>query len=215
MKIISVNVGPVRTFNWDGQEVTTAIYKEPVEGRVRVGRLVLEGDKQADLRVHGGPDKAVYAYPAEHYPFWQTEFGVEKYPWGMFGENLTTEGLAEDAVKIGDRFRIGTAELVVTQPRQPCFKMQKKIERDDLIKRFLASGRTGFYFRVLKEGDVGAGDRLERIGAEEGSLSILGIHRLFNKENETAELLDRAVQIEALAPGWKERFRKRREALSA
>ena len=161
MKIISVNVGGVRTVEWDGQQVATGIFKAPVEGRARVGKLNLEGDWQADLRIHGGPDKAVYVYPGEHYPFWQSEFGVEKYPWGMFGENLTTEGLTEDAV---------------TQPRQPCFKMQRKIERDDLIKRFLRSGRTGFYLWVLKEGDVGAGDRLERMGGEKiPSLSSISI----------------------------------------
>lgn len=214
MKIISVNVSGVRMVEWDGQQVATGIFKAPVEGRVRVGRLNLEGDRQADLRVHGGPDKAVYVYPAEHYPFWQNEFGVEKYPWGMFGENLTTEGLAEDAVKIGDRFRIGTAEFAVTQPRQPCFKMQRKIERDDLIKRFLRSGRTGFYLWVLKEGDVGAGDRLERMGGEKNSLSVLDIHHLYTKEIQSVDLLDRAGRTEALPEGWKERFRKQRGALS-
>ncbi len=143
-KIISVNVGLPRLVVWRGATVSTGIFKSPVEGRVYLRTLNLEGDRQSDLSVHGGPLKAVYAYPSEHYDYWRAELPEMELPWGMFGENLTTEGLSEETVKIGDRFRIGEAELTVTQPRLPCHKLGIKFKRTDIIRRFLASGRTGF-----------------------------------------------------------------------
>ncbi len=145
--LISVNVGLPRTVEWKGREVTTGIFKEPVAGRVKLRTLNLDGDGQADLSVHGGPDMAVYAYPAEHYRYWRKELPRMDLPWGMFGENFTTEGILEDSVNIGDRFRIGAAELMVTQIRVPCYKLGMKFGRDDMVKRFLASRRSGFYFR--------------------------------------------------------------------
>src|SRR5215813_12670553 len=158
MKIISVNVGLHRTVQWKGEAVSTGIFKAPVSGRLPLRTLNFDGDRQADLSVHGGPDKAVYAYPAEHYAYWRRELPDMTLPWGMFGENLTTEGLQEDTLQIGDRFRIGSTEVVVTQPRLPCFKLGLRFGRDDIVKRFLVSGRMGFYFKVLAECEVAAGD---------------------------------------------------------
>src|ERR1044072_7317644 len=157
MKIISLNVGLPREIVYKDRRIVTGIFKEPVEGRIRARKLNLDGDRQADLKVHGGPEKAVYVYPSEHYDFWKSELPDMDLPWGMFGENFTTTGLLETEVHIGDRFRIGTAELMVTQPRMPCYKLGIRFGRDDIIKRFLASERTGFYSSVLKEGEVGAG----------------------------------------------------------
>src|SRR5215475_14992077 len=154
MKVISVNVGLPRTVQWKGKAVSTGIFKAPVSGRIHLRTLNCDGDRQADLSVHGGPDKAAYAYPTEHYAYWHRELPNITLPWGIFGENLTTEGLQEDTLKIGARFRIGSAEVVVTQPRLPCFKLGLKFGRDDIVKRFLASRRTGFYFKVLAEGEV-------------------------------------------------------------
>src|SRR5713226_4461265 len=161
MRVVSVNVGLPREVMWKGKRVTTGIFKEPVEGRVMMRTLNLDGDLQADLTVHGGPNKAAYVYPSEHYDYWRGELDDKTLPWGMFGENLTTEGLLEDAVNIGDRFRIGSAEVMVTEPRMPCYKLGVKFGRDDIIKRFSRSACTGFYFAVLREGEVGAGDAIE------------------------------------------------------
>ena len=149
MQVVSVNVGLPRDVLWKGRTVTTGIFKEPVAGRVQVRKFNLDGDKQADLSVHGGADKAVYLYPVEHYAYWRRELPDMELPWGMFGENLTTEGLLEDGVNIGDRFRVGSAEVVVTQPRMPCQKLAIRFGRSDIIKRFLASGRTGLYVRTM------------------------------------------------------------------
>lgn len=162
-RVIAVSVGGIRTIDADGRKVRTGIFKAPVTGRVAVGTLGLEGDRQADQRVHGGERKAVYAYPAEHYEFWRRELPGIDLPHGMFGENLTIEGVLESQVRPGDRFRAGTAELTVTGPRLPCFKLAAKFGRRDMIARFMRSGRTGFYFAVDRQGEVGAGDLLERI----------------------------------------------------
>src|ERR1043166_1874738 len=154
MRVMSVNVGLPREVIWKGQRVATGIYKEPVEGRVLMRTLNLDGDRQADLTVHGGPDKAVYVYPFEHYEFWHRQLGLDPLESGAFGENLTVEGLSEDAVSVGDRIGIGTAVFQVTQPRLPCFKLAAKFAREDIIKQFLDSRRTGFYMRVLEEGSL-------------------------------------------------------------
>lgn len=214
MRVISVNVGLPRPVPGRGGMVMTGIFKDPVAGRVRVRRLNLAGDRQADLSVHGGPDKAVYAYPSEHYPFWRNELPEHELAWGAFGENLTTEGLWEDEVHVGDRFRIGTAEMVVTQPRMPCFKLGLRFGRDDVIARFLESGRPGFYLRVLQEGEVEAGDSCERISEDPGQLTVVDVIRLYlDRRGALSEadrdLLERAVQVEALPETWRDFFQRR------
>lgn len=208
MKIISVNVGLPRLVVSHGQSVSTGIFKKPVEGRVPLRTLNLDGDRQSDLSVHGGPDKAVYAYPSEHYDYWRAELPEMELPWGMFGENFTTEGSDEDAVNIGDRFRLGQAELTVTQPRLPCFKLGIKFGRSDIIKRFLVSGRTGFYFSVQSEGDVGAGDTLQLIERSEHNVKVSDITRLYVKDRRDVETMRRAIKVDALPEGWREFFRK-------
>ncbi len=215
MKVISVNVGLPREVMWKGRTVTTGIFKEPVVGRVRIRRLNLDGDKQADLSVHGGPEKAVYLYPVEHYAYWRNDLPEMELAWGMFGENLTTEGLVEEAVNIGDRLRVGTVEVVVTQPRMPCQKLAIKFDRPDIIKRFLASGRTGFYFRVLQEGEVGAGDAIEQISRDENDLSVADITRLYAHAKDDVATLQRAVRHKVLPADWREYFQRRIEKVAA
>ena len=158
MRVLSVNVGRSRDVEWRGEVVRTGIFKAPVTGRAAVTRLNVAGDQQADLSVHGGVDKAVYAYPGEHYAFWREALPGVELPWGAFGENLTTDGLSEATVRVGDELRIGSTQLVVTQPRMPCFKLNVRFGRPDMVKRFLRSGRTGFYLAVVQEGDIGPGD---------------------------------------------------------
>jgi len=214
MKVISVNVGLPREVTYKGKTITTGIFKEPVEGRARLRRLNLDGDRQADLSVHGGPSKAVYAYPIEHYEYWREQLPDVDLPWGMFGENLTVEGLREDSVNIGDRFRIGSAHVMVTEPRLPCYKLAAKFGRDDIIKRFLHSGRTGFYFAVLQEGEVGAGDDITLVSRDENAITVADITRLYVHDKDDVSTLRRAVQVEALPESWRAYFRKRIEKLS-
>ena len=208
MRIVSVNVGLPRPALWHGREVMTGIFKEPVAGRVAVHTLNLDGDRQADLTVHGGVHKAVYAYPSEHYPFWEEELEKERLPWATFGENLTTEGWLEEEVFLGDRFRAGTAELTVTQPRMPCFKLALKLGRTDVLETFLESGRSGFYFAVTREGEVGAGDAFERIHEDENRVSIADTVRLYLDRDGRSDpdLLRRVVRVEALPDSWREHF---------
>jgi len=158
MKVLSINAGLPREVQSLARTVTTSIFKAPVAGRIAVRRHNIDGDRQSDLSVHGGADKAVYVYPAEHYAFWRAWLGDEVLPWGAFGENLSTEGLLEDTTYIGDRLQIGSAEFLVTQPRMPCFKLGIRFNRPDIVKHFLQSGRTGFYLSVSRQGEVGAGD---------------------------------------------------------
>jgi MOSC domain-containing protein YiiM len=205
-KLISLQVGVPRTVTRDGEEVSTGIFKSPVEKRLRMRYLNLDGDRQADLTVHGGQNKAVYAYPSEHYPFWKNELPGVDLPWGSFGENLTTSGLLESEVCIGDRFAIGTAEVVITQPRLPCFKLNLKFGRDDMVKRLLASHHTGFYFRVLREGEVGAGDEIVRVHRDENRVTVLDILHLYLNESRSSELRQRALQVEYLSPSWRKEF---------
>src|SRR2546422_8410495 len=157
MRVVSANVSLPKTVEWRGRKVTTAIFKEPVEGRVRIRRTGLVGDRQADLSVHGGPTKAVYAYPSEHYPFWRRELGRADLPWGSFGENLTTEGLDERTLRVGDQLRVGSAVLKVTQPRMPCYKLAIRFGRLDMVRRVLVRRRFGIFLPVPIEGGVGAG----------------------------------------------------------
>jgi MOSC domain-containing protein YiiM len=216
MRLLSVNVGLPRELGWKGKSVRTAIFKEPVQGRLMLRKLNLDGDRQADLSVHGGADKAVYAYSAGHYDYWRRELAVMELPFGMFGENFTTEDLAEEKVNIGDRFRIGTAELVVTQPRLPCYKLGLKFGRDDMVKRFLASGRTGFYFSVSREGEVGTGDEITLIGRDKNNVAVPDITRLYvSKRYSPAEVetLHRATRVEALPESWRSYFLERLQKL--
>jgi MOSC domain-containing protein YiiM len=201
--LISVQVGIPRKVVRGGEEVLTGIFKTPVNGRLRMCTLNLEGDRQADLSVHGGPNKAVYGYPSEHYAYWKKELPGVELPWGSFGENLTTSGLLESEVHIGDRFTIGAAEVVVTQPRLPCFKLNLKFDRDDMVKRFLASHYSGFYFRVLREGEVGAGDEIVPIHRDENRVSVLDALRLYLRESDSSELRNRALRLEYLSPSWR------------
>ena len=213
MKIISVNVGFPREVIWNGRRVTTGIFKDPIEGHVMVRKLNLDGDRQADLSVHGGVDKAVYAYPAEHYDYWRHKLPGMKLPWGMFGENLMTVGLLEEAVNIGDRFRIGSSVLMVTQPRMPCYKLAVKFERNDIVKRFLRSGRPGLYFSVQEEGEVSSGDEIELISRDENNVTISDITRLYVTERDNLDLLRRAVETEALPESWRVYFQRQIEKL--
>ncbi|MCB9108043.1 MAG: MOSC domain-containing protein [Anaerolineales bacterium] len=208
MKLISINVGQPREVEWHGQKVTTGIFKEPVAGPVMVRMLNLDGDKQADLSVHGGVDKAVYAYPTEHYDYWHGELPDMNLPWGMFGENLTIEGLVEAEVNIGDHFRLGSAELVATQPRLPCFKLGLKFGRDDMVKRFLASRRTGVYFKVVREGQIQIGDELELLRRDGTEVTIADITRLFAFEKDDLTTLQKAVQVKDLPDGWRDYFQQ-------
>jgi len=213
MKIISVNVGRPRLVMRDGEPVSTGIFKEPVTGRVMMRTLNLDGDRQADLTVHGGPEKAVYGYPSEHYEFWRRELPDMDLPWGMFGENFTTEDIFETETHIGDKFRIGTAEVMVTQPRMPCYKLGIRFGRTDIIKRFLVSERSGFYFSVMKEGEVGAGDELELIEKNDSGVRVVDVTRLYGSDKRNVDLLRRAIATKALPGSWREYFEKRIEGL--
>jgi MOSC domain-containing protein YiiM len=177
LKLVSVNVGLPRAIAWRGKTIHTAIWKSAVAGAVRVARTNLEGDRQADPSVHGAPDMTVYAYPSEHYAFWRQELPGADLPWGAFGENFSTEGLLEDTVRIGDRLNIGSAQFAVTQPRTPCFKLGIRFGRQDMVKRFARSGRSGFYLTVLREGEVAAGDAIEHLMSSEGSPSVSDVFR--------------------------------------
>ncbi|MEH2313167.1 MAG: MOSC domain-containing protein [Nostoc sp.] len=208
MKLISVNVGLPREVTWKGKTVSTGIFKEPVSERVRVRSLNLDGDQQADLTVHGGVDKAIYVYPFEHYEYWQSELPDTKLTLGIFGENFTVIGLREEELNIGDRFKIGSVELMVTQPRLPCYKLGIRFGRSDIVKRFLASRRSGFYFRVLQEGEVGAGDTLEFISRDDNNVTVANIIQLYMREQNNPELLHRAAQLEALPASWRDYFQE-------
>jgi MOSC domain-containing protein YiiM len=208
MHVISLNVGRPREVEWRGRTVRTSIWKEPVQGSVRVTSLNLDGDAQSDLSVHGGPEKAVYAYPAEHYDYWQRELDVDALPWGAFGENLTTSGVLESDLAIGDRVRVGSVELMVTQPRLPCFKLGIRFGRDDMVKRFLQSGRSGFYLAVVREGDLTAGDRLEIAARDARGVTVSDITALETADEPDQGLLRRALEVPALPSNWKRHFQK-------
>ena len=213
-KLISINVGLPRIVTFNGGPVSTGIFKEPVAGRVMLRTLNLDGDRQADLSVHGGPSKAVYVYPSEHYDYWKRELPGMNLPWGMFGENFTSAGLLESKVNIGDRFRIGSAVVMVTEPRMPCYKLGIKFGRSDIVKKFLASERTGFYFAVLQEGEVGAGDPMELIEKTDDSIRVSDITRLYTRDKHNLGLLRRAVEVEALPESWKSYFHERIDKLT-
>ncbi len=215
MKLISINVGRPRLVMRGGETVSTAIFKAPVQGRVMLRALNLDGDRQADLNVHGGPTKAVYAYPSEHYEFWRRELPDAELPWGMFGENFTTEGLTEESVRIGDQFGIGETIVMVTEPRLPCYKLGIKFGRSDILKRFLASGRTGFYLSVVEEGAVEAGDSINLLHPSEDKVTVADIVRLYARAGDDADALRRAIQAQALPDSWRKRFQQQLEKVLA
>jgi MOSC domain-containing protein YiiM len=212
--VVSVNVGLPRSVRWKGRDVTTGIFKAPVEGRVPLRRLNLDGDRQADLSVHGGATKAVYAYPLEHYAFWQ-EVLDEELLFGAFGENLTVKGLPlEEEIAVGDRLRIGTAELVVTQPRVPCYKLGLRFGRKDMPKRFLASRRSGYYLAVEMEGDVGAGDRVETLARHPARVPVAEVTRVYASDRADLATIERLVALDALPEDWRRYFAKTLAAVS-
>jgi MOSC domain-containing protein YiiM len=207
MKLISVNCGLPREVDWHGTKVTTSIYKQPVKGRVVLRTLNLDGDRQSDLTVHGGEHKAAYCYPVEHYEYWRSELPGRSLSLGVFGENFTIEGLKENSVHIGDRFAIGSAEVVVSQPRLPCYKLGIRFESDDMVKRFLASRRTGFYLAVTREGEVGAGDEITPLIHDPDSIPVSAITRLYvakEYDDEDLRQVQRARELSALPDSWKQ-----------
>ena len=209
MKLVAISVGRPKEVQWRGRSVQTSIFKTPVSGRVHVTRLNIEGDEQSDLSVHGGAEKAVYVYPAEHYSFWRRELPDTELPWGAFGENFTTEGLLEDEVWIGDRYRVGSVELVVTQPRMPCYKLAIRFGRADMVKRFLQSGRSGFYLAVEREGELSPGDAIERFARDERRLTVADVVALYAADSANQPLLETASEHSSLPASWREYFRKR------
>ena len=213
MKLVSVNVGLPREVTWKGKTITTGIFKSPVSGRVPVRKHNLEGDRQADLSVHGGPTKAVYVYPVQHYDYWRGELPGVELGWGSFGENLTVEGLEEASVSIGDEFRVGTARVVVTEPRMPCFKLGIRFGRADMVKRFLKSQRSGFYFGIVEEGHLEEGDTLDLLAKQPDGLTVSEVTRLYSTDRENVELLRKAIAVSVLPESWRGYFAHQLEKL--
>ena len=217
MKLISLNVGLPKEVTWHNRLVTTGIFKEPVPGRIALRKLNLDGDRQADLTVHGGEFKAVYCYPSEHYAYWKRAMPEHDFPTAVFGENFTTEGLLEDSVHLGDSFRVGTAEIVVTQPRLPCYKLGVRFADDHMVKRFLSAGRSGFYVAVSREGQVAAGDEIVPLSRDPRAIPVSEIMRLFAaKEYAAADIsiIERMTEIPAVPEDWKSYFADRVEIRS-
>lgn len=209
MKLVSLNVGLPRVVQWKGKPVTTGIFKSAVMGPRNLSRLNLEGDTQADQSVHGGISKAVYGYPVEHYNYWREVLPETDLAWGMFGENFTTQGLLEDQIYIGERFRIGTAEVQVTEPRLPCYKLGVRFGRMDMVKRILESHRTGFYFAVVEPGVVEAGEVFNRTFCPTHNITVADLTRVYVFEQGDLETIQRIVQIPDLSGGWRNYFHKR------
>jgi MOSC domain-containing protein YiiM len=212
VQVVSVNVGLPREVEWKNTTVRTGIFKQPAEGRIAVRRLNLDGDRQADLTVHGGADKAVYGYPSEHYSFWREQLPGTPLSTAQFGENLTTAGLSENDLYIGDVLRVGSAVLMVTQPRMPCYKLALRMGRDDIIKRFLESRRSGFYFSVAEEGEVEAGSDVQILSRDPHRVTVTDIVDLYHRPADNPNLLQRALNTEALPVSWRDYLRKRADA---
>ena len=206
MKLLSVNVSKPKEVSYNGERIKTGIFKEPVSGRTMMRRLNLDGDGQGDPSVHGGVHKAVYVYPMEHYDYWKHELGRKDLTYGQFGENLTVEGLLEETVHIGDVFRVGEALVEVSQPRVPCFKLGIKMGNPQIVKPFLASERVGFYVRVLEEGEVGAGDAIERTKVGDGGMTVKEIVHLRHFDNANMVAAEKAANLPALTPSWRDSF---------
>jgi MOSC domain-containing protein YiiM len=209
VQLVSLNVARPRLVVYKEKPINTGIFKQPVSGPVQLRTLNLDGDRQADLGAHGGPFKAVYGYPSEHYPFWRQELPGVDLPWGMFGENFTTSGLAEDELHVGDRFQIGAAIVMVRQPRTPCYKLAAKFQRDDMLQRFLVSGRSGFYFSVEQEGSVAEADAFELLKRNDEGVTISELNRLFVREKYNQDLIRKAVGTEALPENWRDYLAER------
>jgi MOSC domain-containing protein YiiM len=218
MKLISLNTGLPREVTWHGRSVTTGIFKDPVEGRVALRKLNLDGDRQADLRVHGGEYKAVYCYPLAHYDYWKKELPHTELPIGVFGENFTFDGGLDESFCLGDCFSIGSAEVVVTQPRLPCYKLGIRFNADDMVQRFFISGRMGFYLAVTREGEVGAGDEIKTISRDPNRVPVTEISRLYaatQYSDADVASMQRALRVGALPESWKQYFRERLGQFSA
>jgi MOSC domain-containing protein YiiM len=213
MKVVSVNVGLPRLLTWKGSSFQTGILKKAISGRIPLRATNLDGDRQADLTVHGGPSKAVYGYPSEHYPYWRAELLDHTLEWGALGENFTTEGMLETQVSIGDRYRVGSAVVMVRTPRLPCFKLAAKFQRDDIIERFLDSGHSGYYFSVVEEGEVGGGDDFEFLGGEAFTITIAEMCRLYISASADLASLERAMRVRIMPESWRERFQARIAAM--
>jgi MOSC domain-containing protein YiiM len=214
MQLLSVNVGVPQLVMRNDEPVSTAIFKKAVATPIMLRTLNLDGDRQADLSVHGGPTKAVYLYPSEHYDYWRQEYPDMDLPYGMFGENFTTSGFLESEVCIGDEFRVGSARVRVTEPRMPCYKLGIRFGRTDIIKKFLVSQRTGFYFAVLQEGEVNVGDEFQLSAKSKSDVRVSDITRLYVGDKQNVELLRRAIAAEALPEGWRTYFQDRLERLT-
>jgi MOSC domain-containing protein YiiM len=215
MKLISLNVARPRLTVYNGATINTGIFKQPVSAPVQLRALNLDGDRQADLSVHGGAYKAVYAYPSEHYDFWRQELPGVDLPWGAFGENFTTRGLSEDLLHVGDRLQVGSAIVMVRQPRMPCYKLAAKFRCDDIIDRFLLSGRSGFYFSVEKKGEVAPGDSFEILSRNSTGITIAEMNCLLVRDRYNRDLLRKAMETAALPDSWRENFALRIEQPAA
>jgi MOSC domain-containing protein YiiM len=213
MRVVSVNVGLPKTVQWRDQTVTTGIFKSPVDGPVALREHNLDGDRQADLSVHGGPTKAVYVYSAQHYTYWRQELPDVELGWGHFGENLTVDGMDEESINIGDEFTVGTARVVVTEPRMPCFKLSIRFGRTDIVKRFLQSQRSGFYLGVVEEGHVKAGDAFELSSRHPDGLSVADVTSLYTTQKGNVALLKKAIAVTALPDSWTGFFEHQLEKL--
>lgn len=209
MKLISINVSPIKKLSYRGKSVPTGIFKQPVAGRVKVGRLSVEGDRQADLHNHGGGDQAVYVYPVEHYAYWREVLGRSDLSFGQFGENLTVEGMLEERVHVGEIFRIGSAVVQITQARTPCYKLGVKMGSAAFPKQFLSSRRLGFYLRVLEEGEIGAGDAVIPLRSERNPLSVADLIEVMYFDQDNVELLNKALRVEGLSAGWRAKLVER------
>ncbi|MGI9542020.1 MAG: MOSC domain-containing protein [Cyclobacteriaceae bacterium] len=209
MQLLSINVGLPKEVSYQGKSVVTGIFKDPVEGPIKVGKLNLEGDGQADLTVHGGEDKAVYVYPTEHYKFWRDTYPQKEFSFGVFGENLSATGLVETEVSIGDQYRIGSAEFMVTSPRMPCYKLGIKMEDPSFIKAFLKANYSGFYLRVLKEGVIEAGQNIEKVSEDGHQLTVAEVAGLYALDRDNLALLEKAVAAPNLPNDWKTHYKKR------
>jgi MOSC domain-containing protein YiiM len=212
MKLLALSVGLPREVTWHNRVVTTGIFKQPVSGRLALRKLNLDGDRQADLTVHGGELKAVYCYPSEHYAYWKKEMPGRDFPVAVFGENFTTEAMFEDSICLGDRYRVGTAEVVITQPRLPCYKLGVRFRDDQMVKRFLVSKRSGFYVAVVEQGEVGAGDEIVLLWRDPRAVPVSEITRLFVTKDYTAEdiaIIDRLNDVSSVPRDWKSYFAER------
>ena len=206
MKLLSVNISQPKPVEFDGQDYLTGIYKQAVKGRIWLGRLNLDGDGQADLDAHGGPNRALYCYPHENYAYWRKELQRDDFQYGQFGENLTTQGLLENEVCIGDIYEIGQAVIQLTQPRVPCYKLANKLGIPGFAKTFLRANRSGFYARVLEEGGVQADDGIRLLQRDAVGMSVAEVNAELYLEKGDRASVERALRIEALSPGWRRSF---------